>query len=54
MAGRVVAWGVMPLLGGGLLLVKGKLRVGGRLGGVGGLVLGVCNGGLFVIQFPFI
>jgi hypothetical protein len=28
-AGRVVAWGVMPLLGGGLLLIKGNLKVGG-------------------------
>ena len=28
-ADRVVAWGVMPLLGGGILLVKGNLKVGG-------------------------
>jgi hypothetical protein len=44
----------MPLLGGGLLLVKGSLKVGGRVGGVGGLVLGGCDNVLFVIQFSFV
>ena len=45
----------MPLLGGGLKLVKGKLKVGGGgLEGVEGLILRGCDGGLFVIQFSFI
>jgi hypothetical protein len=36
-AGRVVAWGVMPLLGGGFLLAKGSLKVGVKVLVLGGV-----------------
>jgi hypothetical protein len=54
-ASYVVTWGVMPLLGGGLIRVSNLGKVEWVRRCVGYFpILGGCYGGLFIFEFSFV